>query len=173
MWRSGRGKWIIATSLVALIALTADAKANVDIDCERGEPEVGIPACTAIMAQANRTPERVAAAHYNRGRYYTKLKKYKLAISDFNKALAWNPKDHEAHVGVGGNYLNLGDLKRSIASFNNAIKAKPDFLGGYIGRAHVYLMQKKDREAIRDYQTMLSLDPTNKFAAEQLRNLGQ
>jgi tetratricopeptide (TPR) repeat protein len=64
---------------------------------------------------------------------------YKLAIENFNKAIALKKDYTQAYCNMGYAYLKIDQYERSIESYNKAIIYKPDYADAYSNRAFVYL----------------------------------
>jgi len=75
--------------------------------------------------------------YYNRGTELGKLKRYREAIDDFNKAIAIYPFDF-----IYGNrataYYFLGEYQKALGDFDRAIVLNPDNANSYYGRAMTY-----------------------------------
>lgn len=64
----------------------------------------------------------VARIYNNRGVEFLKIKRYKDAIQDFNRAIYLLPTMPSAHNNLGATYLELGEWQSAITSFGKAIE---------------------------------------------------
>jgi tetratricopeptide (TPR) repeat protein len=80
------------------------------------------------------------------------------AILAFNKILSINPQENVARE-------KLGELYQAQGNVNEAIKQ-------YLGAANAYHEVEENERAIRLYQRVVALDPTNPTACRELTNLG-
>jgi hypothetical protein len=94
--------------------------------------------------------------YYNRGTELGKLKRYREAIVDFNKAIAIYPFDF-----VYGNrataYYFLGEYQKALGDFDRAIVLNPDNANSYYGRAMTYRILGDLRAAEKDRQKSCDL----------------
>ncbi len=80
------------------------------------------------------------------------------AILAFNKILSINPQEVKAKE-------KLGELHQAQGNHIESIK-------NYLSAAHIYQSIEETDKAIRLYQRVLTLDPTNPTACRELTNLG-
>ncbi|MBM3463771.1 MAG: tetratricopeptide repeat protein [Armatimonadetes bacterium] len=80
------------------------------------------------------------------------------AILAFNKILSINPQEISAKE-------KLGELYQAQGNSNEAIK-------NYLSAAHSYQFVEEEDKAIRLYQRVVVLDPTNPTACRELTNMG-
>ncbi|MDQ7822106.1 MAG: tetratricopeptide repeat protein [Candidatus Eremiobacteraeota bacterium] len=80
------------------------------------------------------------------------------AILAFNKILSINPQEVKAKE-------KLGELHQAQGNHIESIK-------NYLSAAHIYQSIDETEKAIRIYQRVLTLDPTNPTACRELTNLG-
>lgn len=66
-------------------------------------------------------------AWFHRGRTYLFMKKYTLALADYNTLLELNPKyDSSAYNNRGLAHENLGDLDKALADYDKALELDPN-----------------------------------------------
>ncbi len=81
------------------------------------------------------------------------------AISDFNKAIGFNPSLTEAYNSLGGAYIDENDYDQAIASFNKAIELNPQSMIAYARRAVAYREKGNLDQAISDYTKAIEVKP--------------
>jgi len=115
--------------------------------------------------------EGSASAHSYRmrGRTYYREGKSDLAIKDYNKALALNPRSAYVYNERGMAYSNLGKLNEAIADYTQAIKLYPGFAVAYYNRTIAYLKLGKYDKALQDLHQAKYLfwDQEDKVEAEE------
>jgi tetratricopeptide (TPR) repeat protein len=79
-------------------------------------------------------------------------------IADYSQAITLDPTLAKAYVGRGFTYMQHSDNSdAAIADFSKAIELEPDNTVAYDDRGDLYVKQKKYKEALADYRTLLKL----------------
>jgi eukaryotic-like serine/threonine-protein kinase len=91
-----------------------------------------------------------------------------LALEEFNKALAINPRNAEALYGMGEIYESLGRAADAEATYQRAIALRPDYWGGYNYLAAFYDDQHRPQEAIATFRRVTQMTPDNPIAYSNL-----
>lgn len=97
-------------------------------------------------------------AYINRARAYSQTGDHASAAVDFDRALAFNEKDHELYYLSAREWYLQGKSKVSLAKLNQAIERKRNFLEAYQLRADVYMDLKQYEKALHDYQKCLRIN---------------
>jgi len=94
------------------------------------------------------------------------------AMENYKKATECDPPDGVAHYRLG-KLLNefSGDPRGALQQFRNAVMKEPENVRYRVALADLYLTQKMTKNAIREYQKAVDLDPKNKAAKTALRKL--
>ena len=100
-----------------------------------------------------------ADAHFNAGRMYYYLNKYKESIDEYNKALLIKHNYPEAFCNRAAVYFLLNDFKATIDDCNHAIELKPDYADAYINRGNAKGVLKDYTGSIEDFDKGISLNP--------------
>ena len=108
--------------------------------------------------QIQQTP--TAILFEERGRVYMALGKYNLAINDFNKAQAANPKSASLLINRGHAWKKGGKIELALNDFSQAIKLNPKASRGYLNRSMIYQEQNKNDLALKDLNEAIRLNPT-------------
>ena len=66
-----------------------------------------------------------AKSYFNRGLTYHKKGQYDQAISEYNRAIAINPRYAKAYSNRGAAYMDKGQHDRAISDFTKAIEINP------------------------------------------------
>jgi len=72
--------------------------------------------------------------YFNSGKAKYKLKDYRGAIQDYNKAIELNPKYPEAYNNRGFAKVELKDYKAAIQDYTKAIELNPNYADAYNNR---------------------------------------
>jgi len=94
------------------------------------------------------------------------------AMENYKKATECDPPDGVAHYRFG-KLLNefSGDPRGALLQFRHAVAKEPENARYRLALADLYLVQKMTKNAIREYQKVVELDPKNKGAKAALRKL--
>ncbi len=98
-----------------------------------------------------------AACLVNRGKAYSKLKKYLEAFDDLDKAVQIAPEMPEAFLERGK--IAIGSDEK-IKYFTKAVELKPDYAEGYYGLGLYYFLTDS-KKSYTNYSKAIELDPTN------------
>ncbi len=96
------------------------------------------------------------------GRAYGEYGYPELAIAEFKKAIAKDPKAPGAHYLLGASYvLSMGeiDFPQAIAEFNNELAINPNDYYSHSQLGYIYLSQHKLPEAVTELSRAVELDP--------------
>ncbi|TDM00053.1 MAG: hypothetical protein C4K58_02060 [Flavobacteriaceae bacterium] len=134
------------------------------------------------MAQNSK---KTAAKYYNNGVEYGNSKNYSSAIRSYDKAIELNPNDAIAYINRGAAYGYRGEYDKAMSDFNKALTINPEVSLGYTNRgiikmdanvsksvdkANVLYASGNYREAALAYKSVLSVDPENVSALNNLGN---
>lgn len=104
-------------------------------------------------------PTQRAGILANIGRIYLKSEHYEKAVSEYEKAIALNPKAVEAYNGVGIAYAMLTRYSDAIDAQNTALQLNPDFAEAYAGLGLAYLMKNEYDLSLKHYKRTVTLKP--------------
>ena len=111
-----------------------------------------------VLSKYNTSSE----AWVNRATYKYKIAlDYPGALSDYNKALAINPKLAEALTGRGVIFRKSGKYKLALADYNEAIKYKPNDADIYSNRGVCKASMGHLDSALVDFDIAIELEPNN------------
>ena len=102
-----------------------------------------------------------AQFYFERGREYQMAGNLDAAFSDYNQALALNPKHDRAYNNRGLIYSSKGELDKAIADYTQAIALNPNLEQAYNNRGIAYADKGELDKAIPDYTQTLTLNPKN------------
>ncbi len=93
----------------------------------------------------------------DRGLAYTRMKKYELALKDFNQAIESFPEFDKAYNNRGLLLHLLGHYKEAIKDFNRAIALQPDVGATFHNRGNSLLKAGAEKSAFRDFGKAVQL----------------
>jgi eukaryotic-like serine/threonine-protein kinase len=120
-----------------------------------------IEQASAMLDRAIQTDNHLAAPYVSLGRLHSSLAQHDLALQEFQKALAINPRDADALMGMAGAYERMERVQDSEATYRRAIGLKPDYWDGYNSLGNFYYRQNRMQDAIAQYERVIQLTPDN------------
>ena len=109
-----------------------------------------------------------ARAHDNLGLAWIGVKKYDLAIDEFDKTLELNPKYYLAYYNAGVAYHLQGDLERAKIAYENSLKINPAYFRSYYNVGIVYKSLGELDMAVSSYDKAISIDSRHPFVYNNL-----
>jgi tetratricopeptide (TPR) repeat protein len=88
------------------------------------------------------------SVHVTEGLLESARGKHDLALGEFEKVLAINPRDADALIGMARVYEQMGRATDAEANLRSAIALRPDYWDGYRALAEFYDRQKRGQDAI-------------------------
>lgn len=132
--------------------------------CSKGIHESNYENRVSLLTQCIESKDFVynsgsAIYFFKRGFGYDSLKKYNLALNDYQKAIELNPKYSNAYHNMGIIYHNTNKYALALRAYNKAIEFDPKLVDAYYNRGQLY-REKMDfcQEAVRDYNQVISLN---------------
>ena len=120
------------------------------------------------LDHAVRLNDRLAGPYNSLGRLHTELAQNDLALQEFQKALAINPRDPDALIGIATVYERMGRVADAESSFKKAIALRSDNWDSYNSLGGFYDRQGKYAEAVAQYKKVIELTPDNAAAYSNL-----
>jgi curved DNA-binding protein CbpA len=94
------------------------------------------------------------------------------AMHNYQKATECDPEDGLAHFRFGKLLAeHSGDARAALLQFRHAVMKTPNEIKYRMALADLYVTQNMSKNAVREYQKALELDPKNKDAKNALRKL--
>lgn len=87
-----------------------------------------------MLSQNKLNTNSQALAFFSRGNFKKRVKNYKEALSDFNKAIELYPSFAEAYFKRGNIKNLMGDFEGAISDYNKAIEFNPNLAEAYHNR---------------------------------------
>ncbi len=100
------------------------------------------------------------------------LRKPDDAISDYDQAIALNPKDFNAFNSRGQAFVVKRERDRAITDYTQAIELNPTYVEALNNRGLTYEALNRRDEAIADFRKAQSIDSADKLSKQQLRMFG-
>jgi tetratricopeptide (TPR) repeat protein len=94
------------------------------------------------------------------------------AIADCSQALALKSGDAKTYYNRGNAYMDKSRYDQAIADYTQAIALKSDYVKAYGNRGAAYESKGLSTKAIGDFRTVLTIDPNDQPAREELKRLG-
>lgn len=113
----------------------------------------------SLFEHAIRVTEGNYVAYDGRGLVYKRKGQYSLAVSDFKKALAANPRYAAAYGNLGLVCNSTGQYDMAISCYNKAIEINPKKALAYNNRGNAYSGKGRLDLAISDYNKAVEIDP--------------
>jgi eukaryotic-like serine/threonine-protein kinase len=120
------------------------------------------------LDHAVRLDDRLAGPYVSLGHLHNQLAQHDLALQEFQKAQAINPRDPEALIGMAGVYAHMGRAADAEAAYKKAIALRPDYWDSYNSLGNFYDDQGRYAEAVAQYKKVIELTPDNATAYSNL-----
>jgi eukaryotic-like serine/threonine-protein kinase len=134
------------------------------MDHDPSSIEASFTNCRKALALDSHLP----SVHVTLGLLQSALGKYDLALVEFQKVLAINPRDADALIGTARVYEQMGRASEAEANLKNATALRPDYWDGYRALAEFYDRQQRGQDAIVQYRRIIELTPDNPEAYSDL-----
>jgi Tfp pilus assembly protein PilF len=118
-----------------------------------------------------RINQNLAKRHFELGLLYMRFERFLEAHHEFAKALNLEPDNILNSVQLAKCLAKSGDKEGAINLLRNSLESHPKSIEAKIQLGILYHSQKKLREAHREWQEALALDPENKSALMYLSML--
>jgi tetratricopeptide (TPR) repeat protein len=102
---------------------------------------------------------KVALAYNLRGLAYADKGQYRLALTDYNAAIALDKKCSEAFNNRGIVDGIIGEKMNALNDYNQAVNLNPKFADAYYNRGLLYLEMNYLDTAVADFTTAINIDP--------------
>ena len=129
-----------------------------------------------LLSEAIELYPNFVEAYFYRACNYWDLEQYEQAIQDFSKVIELNPGDNGAYLNRGKIYEQLGQYEKAIQDYSEVLENYPlsvseswysrgkellEIYGWdpepYYLRGDAYMKKKQYVEAIRDYESVISI----------------
>ncbi len=122
------------------------------------------------VRQVVQSPEE-SQAQYKLGKYYLGQGRVGLALAAFNRSIAQDASNVEARNARGITLVRIGDVKGAVKSLETAVASSPQTPHLLNNLAYAYMLNGSLILAADTLREALRIDPTNKVALENLRQL--
>jgi tetratricopeptide (TPR) repeat protein len=151
----------------AVVAATADeffiAGFNKFVDPGENVSEVreGREEAVRQLSRAIAINSQYTIAYFIRAYVNEALGNYSLSLTDYDKAIALNPKSSAAHYNRGNLKKNqFNDPQGALADYNQEIALRPNYAEAYNNRGNLKASQLSDSQgALADYDKAIALKP--------------
>jgi tetratricopeptide (TPR) repeat protein len=97
--------------------------------------------------------------YVRRGQVYCLLKKYQLAMEDFNKAILLNQESYEAYSYRGVVYIKIGRYQLAAEDLKKSLEINPRNADSFNFLGELYRNLRDYEKAIQNYQKAIQIDP--------------
>ena len=108
-------------------------------------------------AEPARRNLKKASVYINRGVLYNDLKKWDLALDDYNRAIEIDPQNTDAYNNRASLYGELKKYDLALADFNQVLKIDPNYPNAYLGKGLVSISLQQKQQGIKDLETAAQL----------------
>ncbi len=105
-----------------------------------------------------------ALYHFSLGTLASYENQYHEAISQFKKALEYDPKSAYIHLRAAEEYLKLSEFESAKSHVDTALKLDHKFADAHLLKGGLDAAEKKYEEAAAHYQKVIELDPKREQA---------
>ena len=120
-----------------------------------GKPQKALEAYTRALEL---NPDNLEG-HASRGAVYYFTGDYDNAEKDFLYVLDKNPYQVDAYTAYASTLAAKGDFQNALTVLNLALQLKPNKPEIFFSRAGVYFMLGQFEDAVRDYTSVINLNP--------------
>ena len=107
------------------------------------------------------------------GRTYFKMREYNKSIDFYQKYVKVDDTDAGTFYNLGTCYYYTGDYEKSIEMNKKAVQRARNFVHAHFNLGIAYKKVQKKEEALKEFRTILELEPTHKHARQELKALAQ
>jgi len=143
-------------------------------DCQDDETENDdrTEICTRIIEDMSLPEDLRAEALINRGIVHLDERKPKLALADFEQAIAFNPEYPAAHAYRGEAHKAMELFDKALSDYDRAIALDASSADLYAFRGDVHRRMGAHDKARADFETALRLERGHEVAILGMRALG-
>src|SRR5262249_45232407 len=124
------------------------------------QPREALAELTPLARPLQNIPEY----HLLVGRAYLALGATDDAIKAGRTTLALRPQEARAWALIGSAYTTKGDLRAGQEAFAKAIEVDPKFTAGRVALGHIYNLEKRPEDALKEYEAALAQNPRDPAA---------
>lgn len=144
------------------IAYGQDNQANKAVcSSEHSAITARINACTEIIRSSSITRNDLGVSLANRGEAYLNGYQYDLALKDFNRAIAIDPKYPPAFSDRAVVYAYQGQLDLAMKDANKAINLDSKYYQAYVNRGVIHMREGDFPMALMDFSHAIALNPND------------
>lgn len=107
---------------------------------------------------------KIANSHAYTAELYIAIDDHKNAARELEQALALRPQYADLRVRLGIAYRMQGRLTDSVIQLVEALKINPNYVYARVQLGLSYFEMKKEPEALRQWELVLTIDPKNELA---------
>jgi len=111
-----------------------------------------------------------AQTYFNLGTIYAREADWKQARDYLEQVIKIEPEAVFAYTNLGNVYFNLSNIDKAVTCYRRALEIAPDYLNAHYNMGFVYFRRKQLRDALREFDFVLSKN-RNDFQAWQMRQL--
>lgn len=114
----------------------------------------------------------IAYAFYGRAELYRQRNEFKAAIADYQRVLALQPRNYWANIHLGVLMWSVErDAETALELLRRAAEQEPELIWSYRNQGDIYTALGVWSKAKEMYQRVVTIDPDNQYALDNLRVL--
>lgn len=129
-----------------------------------------------VLGERVRTGEAVSEDYFNLGVVLARKRLFTQALKNYSKAVKlWDGEESElaqVYNAMGYCYLNMDKIAEATEQYQEAVRLQPGYVTGWNNLGDILERQGKYRDALKAYEEVLEMEPTEETAktrAEQLK----
>jgi S1-C subfamily serine protease len=140
--------------------------------CNSYDANERLTGCTVVInAKGFGSRFEVATAYDGRCWAFNDLQQYERGLADCKAAVSLAPQYYYGHLNIANSLIGLGQISNGIAEFTKAITLKPSLPHAYWGRGRAFASLGNKDLARKDFEYLLSIQPTNEEVREAIAAL--
>lgn len=155
----------LALAIVSLACGTAYSQNNQadksPCSDEHAAISVRINACTKIIELSSVKKTDLGISLTNRGSAYLNNYQYDLALKDFSRAIAIDPKYPRAFSERAVVYASQGKFDLAMQDASHAINLDSNYYQAYVNRGVIYMWKRDFAMALKDFSHAIALNPND------------
>ena len=140
--------------------------------CNSHDANERLIGCTVVInAKGFGSKFELATAYDGRCWAFNDLQQFERGLADCKTAITLAPQYYYGHLNLGSSLVGLGKISEAITEYTKAIELKPNLTHAYWGRGTAFATLGNKDLARKDFEYVLSIQPTNEEAKQAIAAL--